>query len=94
MAKRSAGISGVGVLFITMGTYLIYIGIKDVGFTEGLQDIFQNRKLPESRSTGKFEPIDIEEAGLEVGAGLGMTNESSQVSRGASIGESIGDIFG
>lgn len=55
MAKQSAGISGVGALFIVTGTYLIYIGIKDIGFTEGLQEIFQQKQIPKGGKQKRLE---------------------------------------
>lgn len=72
MPKQSIGISGIGVTFIAMGIYLVYIGIKDIRFTEGLKEIFQEKKLPEG---GKPKTLVKEPEPLELDRiSLGETN--------------------
>lgn len=53
MARRTTnvGISGSAVLFGTVGLYLIFVGVKDVKFFDGLRDILRGQKpaIPEKQ---------------------------------------------
>lgn len=44
MAKGRAGISGSAVLFGTAGLYLVYVGVKDVPFFDGLRAILRKER--------------------------------------------------
>lgn len=68
MAKRSPGISGVGVLFGTLGVYLVYAGIRDVEFVGGLRDLMQGRK-PTERGGGEYDPVEIARVGASLAQG-------------------------
>lgn len=68
MAKRSPGISGVGVLFGTLGVYLVYAGIRDVEFVGGLRDLMQGRK-PTERGGGEYDPVEISRVGASLAQG-------------------------
>lgn len=56
MARRSKGIAGSAVLIGTAGLYLVYAGIKDVPFIDGIRDIL-NQKKPTSRAS--HSPYDM-----------------------------------
>lgn len=49
MAQRSKGIAGSAALLGAAALYLVYVGIKDVPFTEGLRAIFRGQS-PEARA--------------------------------------------
>lgn len=53
MARKTTnvGISGSAVLFGTVGLYLVFVGVKDVKFFDGLRDILRGQKpaIPEKQ---------------------------------------------
>jgi hypothetical protein len=50
LARRSVGVSGSAVLFGTAGLYLVYVGVKDVPFLEGLRSLLR-KEVPTPKAT-------------------------------------------
>lgn len=43
-SRRSVGVSGSAVLFGTAGLYLVYIGLNDVGFVDGMRKLLRKER--------------------------------------------------
>lgn len=44
MTRRNAGISGTALFLGTVSMYLVYVGVKDVPFFEGLRELFRTQR--------------------------------------------------
>lgn len=74
MAAQGREIPGIGIAMMTFGGFLMYIGIRDVPFLEGLREITSGR-LPTPREKAptevEFQLPEISLGGGSPGAGGG-----------------------
>lgn len=89
--KRGVGISGVALLVLSGGAWLMYVGIRDVPPVGGLREVLKGRQ-PEGRASAlAFSPVSFR-AGIDVltqAAGLPTGNIVSVY--GIRVDESIAD---
>jgi cell wall-associated NlpC family hydrolase len=79
VAARSAGIPGIGVMLASVGGFLVFAGIQDVGLTDGLRSLLSG-KVP----TGKAATVTAV-PGYLTGSGA-VANAAAAVGGGASSG--------
>jgi len=56
MAKRSPGVAGSAVLVGTAGLYLVYVGLKDVPFFDGLRQLIRQQSPMPRASHAPYSP--------------------------------------
>jgi hypothetical protein len=57
VAKRGAGISGAALAVTAAGTWLMYVGVRDVPPVEGLRDILKGRQPAGAAQRETFEAV-------------------------------------
>lgn len=66
MAKRPIGVAGSAVLVGTAALYLIYVGVKDVPFVDGIRALLRQEQ-PSSRTHTPYEIKQAQSAGNVIG---------------------------
>lgn len=76
MARRSVGISGTALFLGVGGIYLVYIGVKDVPFVDGMRDLFRQQQPTPRKAHQPYEPELDSSDGT---AGIGGSGGSVEV---------------
>jgi hypothetical protein len=70
MARRSVGVSGTALFLGVVGIYLVYVGVEDVPFVDGMRELFQQKKPTPRKEHSPYEP-DLSGSTPTGGAGGG-----------------------
>jgi len=74
--RRSAGVAGSAVLAGTAGLYLVYVGVKDVPFFDGLRELLRGT-APVGKVHAPFVPKPSGVVGTPISSGATGKNDKS-----------------
>jgi hypothetical protein len=94
VAKRGVGISGAALAVTAAGTWLVYVGVRDVPPVEGLRDILKGRQPAGSAERQSFAAVS--DFGSAIGSFVGGVAGSTPTGRlvtvaGIRVDSSIAD---
>lgn len=92
MARRPIGISGSAVLAGTAALYLIYVGVKDVPFLEGIRSLLRKEKPPTGTHSA-YELKQITTTGNVIGSAVGQLAEDQGITQLVGNAKSAYSVF-